>query len=235
MCGKFTALVTWREIVDYSQAFTGDSGGGGGDEGGGEEIATYRVGGQLPVIIKSPEDGKRRIVPMRWGFPDRADWRRPKPIHARAETIDERQAFRVAFQNVQTGIVVFRTFNEGQEGLTSGGKPKTKQWTINPRDGRPRGFAFLWDRFEIADLPAPLLCCVMVTVPASILIRETIKANEEDPRMPAILADGYDVGATWLGESNATAAERKALLKTVEGVSWEAYPEPPRPRAPRKR
>jgi hypothetical protein len=32
------------------------------------------------------------------------------------------------------------------------------------------------------------------------LARRTIKAKEEDPRMPAILED-FDVWATWLGET----------------------------------
>lgn len=57
MCGKFTALASWRNVVDFSQPLTGDgTGGGGGDEGdgGAGEIYTYRVGGQLPVIIKDP-------------------------------------------------------------------------------------------------------------------------------------------------------------------------------------
>lgn len=233
MCGKFTALASWREIVEFSQAFTGgDSSGEGGNEGGGEEIATYRVGGQVPVIIRDPETGKRRVVPMRWGFPDVRDWRRPKPIHARAETIDERQAFRDAFLICQTGIVIFDTFNEGEEAETSGGKPKTIQWTVTPKPSRPRGFAFLWRRFDILDLPAPILCCVMVTVPASQLVREKIKPKEEDPRQPAIFDDGAP-WAPWLGEVATTPAERKALLKTVEGVTWTAAPEPKKPR-PRK-
>jgi putative SOS response-associated peptidase YedK len=233
MCGKFTALATYREVVEFSQPLTSDSAGGSGDgdegDAGAGEIYTYRVGGQLPVIIKDPDLGKRRVVQMRWGFPDSRDWRRPRPIHARAETIDQREAFREAFLECQTGIVIFDTFNEGEEAKTSGGKPKTIQWTVTPRPSRPRGFPFLWRRFEIPELPAPILCCVMVTVPASLLVREKIKPKEEDPRQPAIFEDAGD-WAPWLGEANATPAERKALLRTVEGVSWEAFPEPPKSR-----
>jgi len=231
MCGKFTSLASWAEVVDFSQALTSDrGGGGGGDEGGADDVATYRVNGMLPVIIWDPEQQKRRAVRMRWGFPDPRDWRRPRPIHARAETIDSREAFRDAFRDVQAGVVVFRTFNEGKEEANSKGQSVAKQWTIDPKDGQPRGFAFLWRRFEVPDLPAPMLACVMVTVPASKLIREAIKPNEDDPRMPAILGD--DDWALWLGEISATPEQRKALLKTMEGVAWETYPEP---RAPRKR
>ena len=113
-------------VVDFSQPLAVDSqsdGGGGGDEAGTDEVYTFRVGGQWPVVINSPEDGKRRIVPMRWGFPDVKDWRRPRPIHAQAETIDQREAYREAYFPVQTGIVVFETFNEDEEADTKGGKP----------------------------------------------------------------------------------------------------------------
>ena len=76
-----------------------------------------------------------------------------------------------------------------------------------------------------------MLACVMVTVPANELIRRTIKPLEEDPRMPAILED--DEWSTWLGEDNASPAAAKAVLKTMEGVNWQAAPEPKKPR-PRK-
>ncbi len=232
MCGKFTAQAKWREVVDFSQPLTGSS---GGDEGGGDgEVYTYRVGGMLPVIIWDAEVGKRRIVPMRWGFPDPRDWRRPRPIHARSETVEIKEPFRTPFHAGQRGIVVFGTFNEGEEVFKPSGRPETRQWPVDPLDGQPRGFAFVWHRFEISDLPAPMLACVMVTVPANELIRRTIKVQEEDPRMPAIL-ETFDVWSTWLGEDAAPPQAAKALLKTMEGVTWTAAPEPKKPRAPRKK
>ena len=50
--------------------------------------------------------------------------------------------------------------------------------------------------------------------------------------MPAILED--DAWSTWLGEDTAAPAATKAVLKTMEGVNWQAAPEPrkPRPRKP---
>ena len=104
-----------------------------------------------------------------------------------------------------------------------------QQWTVNPGDGQHRGFAFIWRRFEISDLPAPMLACAMVTVPANELIRRTIKAGEDDPRMPAILED-FAVWATWLGESGNDPVAAKSLLKTMEGVTWTAAPEPKKSR-----
>jgi putative SOS response-associated peptidase YedK len=231
MCGKFTAQAAWREVHDFSQPLTNEGGGGDeGNEGGGaDEVVTYRVGGPLPVIIWDAEARTRRIVPMRWGFPDPKDWRRPRPIHARAETVDLKEPFRTPFHAGQRGIVVFRTFNEGEEVVKPSGKTETRQWTIDPQDGQPRGFAFVWRRYELPDMPAPMLFCAMVTVPANELIRREIMPREDDPRMPAILED-FSVWKTWLGEDGAEPAAAKALLKTMEGVNWTTAPEPKKPR-----
>ena len=95
------------------------------------------------------------------------------------------------------------------------GRTETRQWTVDPQDDQPRGFAVVWRRFEIPDLPEPVLACVMATVPANELIRRTIKSQEEDPRMPAILED--DASSTRLGEARATPAAPKALLTPRAG------------------
>jgi putative SOS response-associated peptidase YedK len=184
----------------------------------------------LPVIIWDHEAGKRRIVPMRWGFPHAKDWRRPQPIHARSETIEITKAFAGAFAEGQRGIVVFKTFNEGEETTTSTGKPKTVQWTIDPQDGIPRGFAFVWRRFELPDLPQPMLACVMVTVPANKLLRDTTLKHDPDPRMPAILEDAD--WSAWLGEVEASQEQAKATLRTMEGLNWTIAPEPKKAKSP---
>jgi putative SOS response-associated peptidase YedK len=234
MCGKFTAQASWREVVAFSRPLAeiagGEAGESGESEGDEDAIVTYRVGAAVPVIVWDAEARLRRVVPMRWGFPDPKDWRRPRPIHARSETIDSKEPFRTPFHAAQRGIVVFRTFNEGEEVVKPSGRSETRQWTIDPQDGRPRGFAFVWRRYAIEGQPAPLLFCVMATVPANQLIRRTIKSGEEDPRMPAILDD--DVWANWLGEDGVASSSAKALLKTMEGVDWTSAPEPKKPRKP---
>ena len=244
MCGKFTALASWREVVAFSQPLSDRAAGAspadrdgvaasGEDGGSNDGIVTYRVGGPLPVIVWDAVAQIRRTVPMRWGFPGPKDWRRPQPIHARSETIDVREPFRTPFKASPPGrgIVVFRTFNEGEEVLSSTGRPQTRQWTVDPQDGQPRGFAFVWRRFESPELPAPMLACVMATVPANDLIRRTIKSQEHDPRMPAILED--DAWSIWLGEAEAPVSAVKATLRTMEGVNWTAALEPKAPRKPR--
>lgn len=212
MCGKFTAMYSWRQVHAFSQPLTVSPG---------DDVVTYRPMSNLPVIVFDKKTGTRRIVPMRWGFPHRSNPNRPDPIHVRSETIDQKPTFKDAFLNGQRGIVVMQTFNEGKE-LPSG---KTEQWTINPGDGIPRGFAFLWRRYEIAGLPAPLFACVMATVPPNKLIAEITD------RMPAILeAEDW---AKWLGEENASPADAKAVLKTMEG--WQMAKEERAATAKRRR
>lgn len=214
MCGKFTAMYSWRQVHAFSQPLTVPAD---------DAVVTYRPMTMLPVIIYDKETGQRRIVPMRWGFPHRSNPNRPEPIHVRSETIDEKPTFKDAFLNGQRGIVVMQTFNEGKE-LPNG---KTEQWRINPGDGVPRGFAFLWRRFEIVGLPAPMLACVMATVPPNKLIAEITD------RMPAILEP--ENWAKWLGEEDASPGDVKAVLKTMEGVRWQMAKEERAEKAKRRK
>jgi putative SOS response-associated peptidase YedK len=209
MCGKFTAMASWSDVVDFSDAFTATSGDGDNDQPVG-----FKVMSQLRVIIWDREETKRKVVPMRWGYPRRGNWRSPDPIHARSETIDSKPTFAKAFQTAQRGIVLVKTFNEGKQI-----SPKfTEQHTIMLGDEPAGAIAMLYDRFEIAELPAPLRACVMVTVPANALIRTLTTEHAESDRMPAFLAK--EDWTTWLGENGASVENAKLCLKTVEGIRW---------------
>ena len=201
MCGKFTAMASWRRVVSFSRGFTP------GAEA--DERVTYRPMTMLPAIVWDPDTKQRRILPMRWGLPALNDFLTPKHIHARSETIDSTQAFGPLFHAGRRGIVVMETFNEGLE-LPNG---KTEQWTIDPCDGVPRGFAFLWQGYVMEGQRDPMLACVMVTAPASKVIQPVTD------RMPAILEDAD--WTTWLGEIDATPEQVKATLRTMEGVNWK--------------
>ncbi len=201
MCGKFTAKASWAEIVDLIYATppreTGDN----------DRTLTFRVMGAVPLIVFDPVVGKRRVVPMRWGFPHPQDWKRPQPIHARAETIDSTRAFAHAFRDGQRGIAIVETFNEAPE---SGA-----QHVITPSGAI--GIAFVWRRFEIAS-QQPMFAGVMVTVAAN-----TLLSGLPTDRMPAILSP--DDWAIWLGEEPASLERVKACLKTVDDVRWTMTPE----------
>ena len=169
---------------------------------------TLRVMNDVSVILLDIVAGRRRVVPMRWGFPDPTDWRRPRPIHARAETIDTTKAFAQAFRDGQRGIVLMETFNEAPDV-----EGPTIQHVITPGGESMLGVAFVWRRFEIPGNPAPVFACVLATVPANRLL-----ATLPTDRMPAFLA--REDWETWLGEKPASPEEVKACLKTVEGVRW---------------
>jgi putative SOS response-associated peptidase YedK len=201
MCGKFTAMASWAEVVAFMQPLTG------GEDSSDREVA-YRVMSSLPVILFDHVAGARRVVPMRWGFPDPRDWRRPQPIHARSETIEITRAFADAFALGQRGIVLMRTFNEAPDI-----EGPTVQHRITPGESAILAAAFLWRRFELPDQPQPLFACVLVTVPANRLI-----ATLPTDRMPAFLAP--QDWAVWLGEESASLDKVKACLKTAEGVDW---------------
>jgi putative SOS response-associated peptidase YedK len=138
---------------------------------------------------------------MRWGFPDPKDWRRPRPIHARAETIDTTPAFASAFHDGQRGIVLAESFNEAPD---SG-----DQHIVTPAG--PIGLGFVWRRFHIGG--ETLFACVMATVPANRLL-----TGLPTDRMPAVITPrDWDL---WLGQESATPEAVKACLQTTEDVRW---------------
>lgn len=219
MCGKFTQMRSWRDLVSLMRGIDPDAGpasGGGGE--GDDDRAETATPMRNARIIALDDKGERRLVAMRWGFV--SPWDPGKLIvHARAETIDEKRSFREAFAR-RRGILVCRTFNEGQEVGS-----RTKQFVITPKDGKPLAIAVI---YEPATLPdgQTILTFAMVTTPPNALI-----ATITD-RMPAVLRPGD--WATWLGEAPASPAELKAMLRPFEG-DWDMAPqEPPKPPRPPK-
>jgi putative SOS response-associated peptidase YedK len=107
----------------------------------------------------------------------------------------------------------------GGEELTNG---KTKQWVITPNDGQPIAIAVIFEEWRNG--PEALLTFVMVTTPPNALI-----ARITD-RMPAIVP--RETWATWLGETDASLEDVKALLRTFEdGGNWMMTPQQERHRS----
>lgn len=205
MCGKFTARASWREINSQRDLFVKALAARQVDPD--DQEITYRVMGNLPVITLDRETGAQTVQPMRWGFPDPKDWHKPRPIHARSETIETTKAFAGAFLDGQRGIVLFKSFCEAPDV-----EGPTQQHVITPGDEQALAAAFVWRSFDVG-LSVPLVACCLVTVPANVLI-----ATLPTDRMPAFLALG-DWGK-WLGEEAASVDDVKACLTPVEGVRW---------------
>lgn len=218
MCGKFTQLSSWQEVHAFSQPLV--------MKGRADEVVVSTPM-RFANIIRLNAAGARELAPMRWGFAGKEDSNpaRPKHMHARGETVDRLPTFAHAFASSR-GILMVHTFNEGEE-LPSG---KTKQWVINPQDGRPIAIAVVCEEWHNG--AEALRTFVQVTTPANTLI------SRITDRMPAILP--RETWATWLGEAGASLAEVKALLRTFEdGGNWTMAeqrptkptrsPKPPKP------
>lgn len=199
MCGKFTQLATWEEVVAFSQPMAVPA------DKSGIVVATPM---RFASIMRSNADGQREMVSMRWGFAGKGDATpgRPKHMHARCETIDSKPTFAEAFARGR-GILFTHTFNEGEE-LPSG---KSKQWVITPKDNKPIAIAVICEEWRNgADV---LHTFIQVTTPANALI------SRITDRMPAILRE--EDWPLWLGETDAPLSEVKAALRTFEdGGDW---------------
>ncbi len=211
MCGKFTQMMSWGELVRFSDLI-------GQAEGPAETVMPMH----FATVLACNDKGERRAVRMRWGLvpPGAKDPREgTKHIHARAETIENKPTFAESFAH-RRGLVVVQTFNEGREVTPT----KTEQHTITPRDRLPMAIAVIWDRWSERN-EGMLLSFAMVTVAANKLI-STIT-----DRMPAIIQPEH--WAKWLGEEPASVAELKAMLVPFEG-DWHMEPEKrtPPPRKP---
>jgi len=196
MCGKFTQMASWRDVHAFSQPLV---------ETDSEVVSTPM---RFANIIRLNEAGEREVVSMRWSFAGKGDKNpsRPKHMHARSETIDRLPTFANAFVHGR-GILVVHTFNEGEE-LPNG---KTKQWVISPNDRKPIAIAVICEKWTNGD--ETLDTFIQVTVPANALIAKITD------RMPAILQP--ENWATWLGETDASLADVKAVLRTFEdGGNW---------------
>lgn len=221
MCGKFTQHRSWSELHALMRALEprpGDARAPRSEDDGEADERVVATPMRMASIVVLDDEGERRTALMRWGFD--APWERAKlVIHARCETIDTKPTFKEAFAK-RRGILVCRTFNEGQEVGS-----KTKQFVVTPKDGRPIAIAVIW---QTETLPSgqPILTFVMVTTPNNQLI------GQITDRMPAVLQPGD--WSKWLGEEPATPAELKAMLKPYDG-DWDMSPQDPptTPKPPR--
>ena len=138
MCGRFTVQLSGDDIVNlydaaqpalpldlpprYNGAPT-------------QEFAACRL----------DETGRRAIARLRWGLVP--FWAKDaamgsRLINARAETVDEKPAYRTAFRTRRC-LVPASGWN-GWQGVRGAKQP----WYIAPADGWPLSFAALWERWD---------------------------------------------------------------------------------------
>lgn len=212
MCGRFTNLLSWRELIDlYRLTLSAD----------GPVEWRPRYNGaptQRFPVLRVGADGARELALMRWGLIP--SWARdPKIgnslINARAETVAEKPAFRAAFRSRRC-LIPADGFYEWRR-LAGGGK---QPYRIGLSNGGPFSFAGLWERWDGG--PEPLETFTIVTDMPNDLVQSIHN------RMPVIVGPGdYDA---WLAGDGAAA---RALLRPFPATRMRAYPVSSRVGSPR--
>ena len=142
--------------------------------------ANYNVSvGQSSAIVRRTAAGSREIVYMRWGLIPH--WSKDSRIafqcfNARSETIDQKPAFRDAFENNRC-LVISNGFYEWEK--TS--KNEKTPYFFHFKDQRLFAYAGLWSKN--LQLAAPIETFSVVTTEANELL------TRFHPRMPVILRE----------------------------------------------
>ena len=158
------------------------------------EVPNYNVCPTTQIHTVTSEAGGRRLRPMRWGF--LPHWYKtptdgPLLINARAETIAEKPAFRVAARERRC-LIPASGFYEWSKDEAGNRLP----WYIRPARGDALAFAGVWQAWERGE--AAFVTCAIVTTAAN---RAMSRIHH---RMPVVLAEKH--WALWLGEAGKGAA-----------------------------
>ena len=171
----------------------------------------YNIAPQQDILVIGKGKEGRRAGVMRWGLvPSWAETPSDgaRMINARSETVDERPAYREAFEQRRCLIPADGFY----EWRNAGGIKIPMR--ITRRDEKPFAFAGLWERWQRGSQEPLFTCTILTTSPAASL------ASIHD-RMPVMLRpEQYDI---WLDEQT-DAATLKAMLMPYDDEDLRAYP-----------
>jgi putative SOS response-associated peptidase YedK len=186
-----------------------------------DEIANYQPRWnaapttQLPVVVSG--DGARTLTLMRWGLVP--SWAGDIKIgrsttNARAEDMERRPAFRGAWKAGRRCLVVADGYYEWRDA-------DRQPFAVALANRGPMTFAGLWDLWRVPDagegtIAKPLKSFAIITTEANALLKPL------HDRMPALLpAESW---AAWLGETAATEAELKGMLRPYPEEAMAFWP-----------
>ena len=138
MCGRFTQHYTWEEVHAFLSVF-----------GPPRNLQPhYNIAPTDTIdVIRLDQDGKRELVPMRWGLIP-GWWKKslkemPATFNARAESVADKPMFRNAFKERRCIIPASGFFE------WTGEKGAKQPHLFTAADGSPMlAFAGLWDRWH---------------------------------------------------------------------------------------
>ena len=172
MCGRFTNRLTWREIVALYRVSVPPT----------PERnlpGRYNICPTDTIDTVVERDGKRDLVPMRWGL---VPWwwkkkakETPATFNARAETVATKPMFRDAFKRKRC-LIPASGYYEWQ--ATPTGK---QPYYFSTENGSPLTIAGLWDEWRDIETGEPLKSCTMIITTANEFV------SKIHDRMPALL------------------------------------------------
>ncbi len=167
---------------------------------------------EVLVIVKTPEHPYRKAGLHRWGLIP--SWAKDRSIgnqliNAQAETAATKPAFRAAFRRRRCLILADGFYEWKKEG-------RHKQpFHIRLRDGRPFGFAGLWEHWDKGEGGAIDSCTILTATPNDLL-------RPLHHRMAVILpSSAYD---QWLDPRIQEADRLQPLLQPYPSEEMTAYP-----------
>lgn len=204
MCGRFT-LTASPEQLQAAFAWL--------NLPAGQMLPRYNIAPMQPVAVVA-NDGQHRLDFYHWGLvpawatsPEIGS----RLINARAETLAEKPAFRVALRRRRCLVLADGFYEWHQE---AGQKIKTPFY-IRLADGRPFAFAGLWDNWQGPDGSAFLSCTIITTEPNELM-------RSLHHRMPVILPP--QVYAAWLEAGEQPVQELLPLLQPYPAEAMRADP-----------
>ncbi|WP_077309989.1 SOS response-associated peptidase [Terribacillus halophilus] len=201
MCGRFTLLTPWEELLRTYDAVS--------------EIESlepsYNIAPTQQIAAIIHDGKKRKLGSLRWGLippwaPDKKIG--SKMINARAETLQEKRSFKKAFQK-QRCLIPADSFYEWK---TKDGNKQPMR--IQRKDKTPFAFAGLWEKWQDDD-GSTIYTCTIITTEANSFMQQI------HHRMPVILPANSQ--AIWLDRNEQNTETLQQILKPFS-EELTAYP-----------